>query len=126
VELGAALRGVASACIDLSDGLLADLPRLAAASGCGAELDVGTLPLSAALQALTGATAWQRALQGGEDYELCFAAPPQRAAAVHELAARLGTPLSCCGRLRSAAGLELRRGADVIQFSQSAFDHFGP
>jgi thiamine-monophosphate kinase len=126
VQLGEALRGLASACIDLSDGLLADLPRLAAASGCGAEVDVGALPVSAALQALAGESAWQRALLGGEDYELCFAAPPQRALSVHELAARLGVLLSCCGRLRSAPGLELRRGADVIQFSQSPFDHFGP
>src|SRR5258705_3476451 len=49
VDLGVALRRLASACIDLSDGLLADLPRLAAASGCGAELEIDRLPLSAAL-----------------------------------------------------------------------------
>lgn len=124
VALGEALRGVASACIDLSDGLQTDLPRLAAASGCGAELDVGLVPASAALRALLGESAWQRAFQGGEDYELCFAAAPERAVALQELAGRFAVPLSRCGRLRGKLGVELLRGGDVIQFSQSPFDHF--
>ena len=126
IALGEALRGIASACIDLSDGLLADLPRLATASGCGALVDVDQLPVSAALRALAGESAWQQALAGGEDYELCLAAPPARAAALEGVAARLAVPLSRCGQLRPAAGLELRRGAAVIQFSQSRFDHFAP
>jgi thiamine-monophosphate kinase len=126
IALGEALRGLATACIDLSDGLLADLPRLAAASECGAELDVERLPLSGALRSQAGASAWKQALAGGEDYELCFAAPPARAPAVAALAARLEIALSCCGRLRREPGLELRRGPAVIQFSQSPFDHFSP
>lgn len=130
VALGDALRGVASACIDLSDGLLADLPRLASASGCGAVLDVDRLPLSAALAAappaVPGAEAWQDALLGGEDYELCFAAPPAAATALAALAARCGVALTRCGALRAEAGLELRRGGDVIQFSHSPFGHFRP
>jgi len=122
--LGEALRGVASACIDLSDGLLADLPRLASASGCGVSLDVGRLPISAALGALAADSAWEHALGGGEDYELCFAAPTDRAAALEELATRTGIPLTRCGELRAGTGLELRHGPDVIQFSQLRFDHF--
>ena len=124
VALGEALRGIASACIDVSDGLLADLPRLAQASGCGAELQLERLPLSAAAQARGGESAWQQALAGGEDYELCFAAPPARAAQIAAVAARLAVPLSCCGRLRGAPGLELRRHGAVIGFSQLPFDHF--
>lgn len=124
VALGEALRGIASACIDLSDGLLADLPRLAQASGCGAELHVERLPLSAAAQACGGDSAWQQALAGGEDYELCFAAPPERAPLIAALAARLDVPLSRCGRLRAASGLDLRRNGAVIGFSQSPFDHY--
>ena len=124
VALGEALRGHASACIDLSDGLLADAPRLAAASGCGAWLDVGQLPISPALRALEGERAWERALAGGEDYELLVAAPAGRAALLEGLAAKFAVPLSRCGQLRAAPQLELRRGGDVIQFSQSAFDHF--
>jgi len=124
VALGEALRGIASACIDLSDGLLADLPRLAASSECGALLQVEQLPLSPALGALAGDLAWQQALAGGEDYELCVAAPPARAADLQALAARLAVPLQRCGALRSAPGLELQRSGTVIQFSQSPFDHF--
>jgi thiamine-monophosphate kinase len=124
VALGEALRGIASACIDLSDGLLADLPRLAQASGCGAELHVERLPLSAAAQARGGESAWEQALAGGEDYELCFTAPPERAALIAALVTRLNVPLSRCGRLRAAPGLELRRDGAVIRFSQSPFDHY--
>jgi thiamine-monophosphate kinase len=126
IALGEALRGIASACIDLSDGLLADAPRIAAASGCGAWLDVEQLPISAALRALSGESAWERALAGGEDYELFLAAPPARAAALEGVAARLSVPLTRCGQLRAAPGVELRRGGAVIQFSQSRFDHFAP
>jgi thiamine-monophosphate kinase len=126
VALGQALRGVATACIDLSDGLLADLPRLAAASGCGAVLELDELPVSDALRAVAGEQAWQSALAGGEDYELCFTAPPARAAAIAALAGRCEVPLTRCGRLRPATGLELRSGGDVIQFSHSPFGHFGP
>ncbi len=126
VALGASLRGVATACIDLSDGLLADLARLAAASGCGAELELGSLPLSEALQAIAGEQAWQQALAGGEDYELCFTAPPGRAAALHALAAASAVRLTRCGHMRVEAGLELRRGGTVMQFSPAPFGHFGP
>jgi len=128
VALGEALRGVATACIDLSDGLLADLPRLASASGCGAVLEVDRLPLSEALvaaaRAAPGGEPWQTALLGGEDYELCFTAPSAAAAALADIAARVAVPLTRCGALRAAGGLELRRGGDVIQFSQPPFGHF--
>lgn len=124
VTLGAALRGVASSCLDLSDGLLADLPRLAAASGCGAVLAVDSLPLSPALRAALHGAAWQRALQGGEDYELCFTAAPEQAARVQQIGAGLGLPLTRCGELRALPGLELHSGGSVIQFSHSPFDHF--
>ena len=136
VALGDALRGVASACIDLSDGLLVDLPRLAAASHSGAVLDVDRLPLSDALKAqhpIVGPEhgaprepAWQRALVGGEDYELCFTAPSTATAALAGIAERCAVALTCCGQVRQTAGLELRNAGAVIQFSQSPFGHFGP
>jgi thiamine-monophosphate kinase len=127
VALGVALRGVASACIDLSDGLLADLPRLATASHCGAVLDVDRLPLSDALQrAASDGPPWQRALIGGEDYELCFTAPPAASLALADIAERCAVALTRCGRMRQTAGLELRNAGAVMQFSHSPFGHFGP
>jgi thiamine-monophosphate kinase len=125
VALGSALRGVATSCIDLSDGLLTDLPRLTGASGCGAILAVDRLPVSTALQEIAGDAAWQRALIGGEDYELCFTAAPDSAAQLRQIAGEQAVRLTACGALRAATGVELRLGADVIQFSQSRFDHFG-
>ncbi len=73
----ALLRGLASAALDISDGLVADLQHICDASDVGAILDVETLPLSAALQALDNqAQALEWALIGGDDYELCFTVPP--------------------------------------------------
>jgi thiamine-monophosphate kinase len=124
VALGQALRGLASACIDVSDGLLSDAPRLAAASGCGVWIDVEQLPISPAAHSLGGPDAWQAALAGGEDYELCLSAPAGESPRIEALATQLGLPLRRCGQFRAGAGLELRRGPDVIQFSLPRFDHF--
>ena len=86
VALGHALRGIASACIDVSDGLLADLGHLCAASGVGAEVEVDALPVSTALAVAFDAEA-RRRLQatGGDDYELCFSAPSGSRAAIAAL-----------------------------------------
>ena len=76
LALGVALRGLASSCIDISDGLLADLGHLAERSGCGARVNACVLPLSPALQAnLTPEQAQIIAATGGDDYELCFTLP---------------------------------------------------
>jgi thiamine-monophosphate kinase len=124
VELGQALRGLASACIDLSDGLYVDAARLLQASGCGALLAIEQLPLSAALQRTLGDAAWQQAVRGGEDYELCFTAPPAAAAAIAAVASRCGQTISRIGELQVGGGLTLHRGNTVMQFSPSGFDHF--
>lgn len=75
VVLGRALRGIAHACIDVSDGLLADLAHVCEASGLGAQVDIDVLPTSDALRASFD-TAMRHGLQatGGDDYELCFTA----------------------------------------------------
>lgn len=79
VQLGRALRGIATAAMDISDGLLTDLDKLCAASGCGARVDIDALPLSTALDATFGRTdCLDFALAGGDDYELLFTIPPAR------------------------------------------------
>jgi thiamine-monophosphate kinase len=125
VSLGQALRGVASACIDVSDGVYVDATRLLAASGCAATLETERLPLSAALRQALGERAWQAALCGGEDYELCFTAAPAQAAAVAALAARTGQAVTRIGALHPGSGLTLTGAGTVMQFSPSGFDHFG-
>jgi thiamine-monophosphate kinase len=124
VSLGIALRGLASAAIDVSDGLWVDLGRLAAASGCGALIDEESLPVSAALRAAAGQEAVRELLAGGEDYELCVAAPPAQAAGLQAAAAAAGVPLARIGRLAPGTGIQLRRGGAVTQFSSPGFDHF--
>jgi thiamine-monophosphate kinase len=124
VALGMALRGLASAAVDVSDGLHADLAQLAHASGCGAELEVEALPVSAALRAAAGGQAWRELLSGGEDYELCFSAPPARAEAVRAAALAAATPVTRIGRLVAVPGIALRRDGAVTQFSGTGYDHF--
>jgi thiamine-monophosphate kinase len=116
---GTRLRGVASACIDISDGLAGDLAKLAAASGCGAHIDVARLPLSKPLLAIAGREAAEQfALAGGDDYELCFTVPPER------LPALGGFGYTAIGRLVAGAGTTVRRGDSVTGFSHSGYDHF--
>lgn len=118
--IGVALRGVASACIDVSDGLAGDLAKLAAASGCAARVDVARLPLSAEIVEVAGrAAAEQFAMTGGEDFELCFTVPAAREAGLRDL------PCTAIGRLDAGAGLTAWRGDNVIEFSHSGYDHFG-
>jgi thiamine-monophosphate kinase len=125
VELGRALVGLASACIDVSDGLAGDAIRLARASGCGLVLDAGRLRLSPALLAFAGESGARRlALTGGEDYELCFTVPPDRAA---ELAARLESvkcEFTCVGELTAGGEMQLREHGRPLAVDASGHDHF--
>jgi thiamine-monophosphate kinase len=125
VALGQLLRPLASACIDVSDGLFGDLAKLAAASHCGAEVDVTRLPLSPALIRWLGAEkALEKALGGGDDYELCFTIPDERLAEAQALLAGQATPTRCIGRLRAGSDVILQRAATVMDFSPRGFDHF--
>ena len=124
LALGVALRGLASACIDVSDGLYVDAQRLLRASGCAARISLESLPLSAALRQSVGDAAWQQALDGGEDYELCFSAPASCAAAIEAAATRSATAVTRIGAIEAGGGIELQSGNSVMQFSALGFDHF--
>lgn len=106
---GCALRGSASACIDVSDGLLADLAHVLEASGVGAELEAEALPTSTAL-ANACAVETRRALQlaGGDDYELCFTAPAAQRATIGCALAAAGTPVTRIGRIVAGHGCRVR------------------
>jgi thiamine-monophosphate kinase len=126
VALGLALRGLASACIDVSDGLLGDCGRLAQASGCGVTLDYAAIPVSDPLRAAVGEErARELALTGGEDYELCFTV---RATKLNEFMAQCPARefgWSRIGTLTAQPGATVQRGASVMQVSHRGFDHFG-
>ena len=120
MALGRALRGVASACIDVSDGLLADLGHVCAASGVAATVDVDALPASEALRA-SFSSERRRHLQatGGDDYELCFSAAADARAAVLRAAATAAVAVTRIGRIRPGTGVEAHT-ADTDPWSAPA------
>jgi thiamine-monophosphate kinase len=126
VALGLALRDLAHSAIDLSDGLLADLGHILERSGCGADIEFAALPVSAALRTyLDQDLVRDCVLAGGDDYELCFTAPAAARPAIAALAAPLGLPLTCIGRITAAGGLRLL-DADQhpMPVKVTGFDHF--
>lgn len=109
VEAGLQLRGLATAMIDLSDGLAGDLRHLATASGVGFRLDLADLPLSEPLLSLVdGVTARRWALSHGDDYELCFTAPLWQEQKINAALATLGLRCSRIGLATAAPELITR------------------
>lgn len=124
VALGRALRGIASAAMDVSDGLLADLGKLCVASGCGATLDTDALPPSAAMQALFDvAASLDFTLAGGDDYELLFTVPAERV----PLLAALGSEVPCTriGTITREQGVTCLRAGQPFIAKRQGHDHFG-
>lgn len=123
VALGLALRGLASACIDVSDGVAGDLEKLCAASGAGGEIEAAELPLSPALLAAAGAErALRFALASGDDYELLFTARRESRTAIGALTA--GAGCRRIGTVTAGAGVRVR-GAALPRDAGHGFDHFG-
>ena len=122
LSLGRALVGVASACVDLSDGLVQDAGHVATASRVALHLDARSLPASAAVTAAwPDARSRARAMAaGGEDYELLFTAPASRSGAIARLGRRLALPLTRIGEVRRGRGVHLQ-GAGAVLFR--GFDH---
>ncbi len=127
VALGLALRGIASAAIDVSDGLHQDLGHIAARSGLAATIRTGALPPSAALSRVGDEAQrlrWQ--LAGGDDYELCCAVPPDRVADAQAVAAALGCVLTVIGHFDAGSGVHLIDAAGATVPSPcGGWEHFG-
>ena len=125
VAFGLRLRGIASACIDVSDGLAADLGQLCAASGVGARIRAAELPLSRALYALAGeARARDWALGGGDDYELLFTVAPEARARLAAVTGAIGAPAChCIGEIVAGRGVRVigERGELPLP---TGWDHF--
>lgn len=100
LALGQALLGLASACADISDGLVADLGHICDASGVGASIDAARVPFSDAGRKVLAenAAAVSELMTGGDDYELVFTAPSEQALAVAQAAEATGVPVSAIGR----------------------------
>jgi len=124
LELGIALRAIAGAAMDVSDGLLGDLGKLCAASGVGALVQLERLPLSAALVArFDAATAERLALGGGDDYELVFTVPPSARRRL-ETALADGVSITRIGEIVSGNGVRCLRDGRPVDAEIAGYDHF--
>ncbi|MDO8953801.1 MAG: thiamine-phosphate kinase [Gammaproteobacteria bacterium] len=124
VSIGQALQDVAHACIDISDGLAADLQHILTASKLGAVLDVDRLPLSTALQNLSHEQAQNLALYSGDDYELCFTAPTGMREAIERISQTHHCAISRIGSMIDSPGLFRYRDNELISLTVSGFQHF--
>jgi thiamine-monophosphate kinase len=124
VALGVALRGLASACIDVSDGLAADALKIATASGCGVAIEAEKTLVSPALLSLGREAALRAALTGGDDYELCFALPVSRLVELPERLINVKCPVTCIGVMEAQPGLRVRDQGRPLTFPLEGFDHF--
>lgn len=121
LALGQWLRGKATAAIDISDGLAADLAHLLTASGVGGLIETARLPMLPALLKLAGDAAIDLALTAGDDYELCFTLPGN----TRWLAAAEAQGCVQIGEIESSPGLRLATTRGVRNFSPKGYDHFG-
>jgi thiamine-monophosphate kinase len=118
VETGQALISIAHACIDVSDGLAADLGHILQKSQVGACLDWEALPISAAVQGYIADTGdWHLPLTAGDDYELCFTVSPEKVA-------QLTVPCHKIGVIEAPPGLRLRKSGTVLPLEMKGFEHF--
>lgn len=125
-NLGLALRDIATSCIDISDGLLADLGHILKASKVGAILQLTSLPCSEFLRERLNQPAIQvYVLAGGDDYELCFTAPTHKRAEIVQLSKNLALPLTCIGQITQEAELNLYdKNGERLALQNTGFDHF--
>ena len=126
VALGQALRGLATAAIDVSDGLLADLGHICGLSKVGAVVELASIPLSAIGAKHVASDAGRNAIvAGGDDYELCFTAHPNSRESIQDLTKMMEVPLTRIGQVKRGKGVSLL-GADgkAVKIDGRGFDHF--
>ncbi len=118
VTAGLRLRDIASACVDISDGLAADLGHILTKSAVGATVNVDTLPLSGEVKTYIAETGdWQMPLTAGDDYQLCFTVSPERAS-------RLTVPCWKIGVIEAEIGLKINYLGKTQVLQSAGYEHF--
>jgi thiamine-monophosphate kinase len=124
LALGREIAKLASAAMDISDGLVGDLGHICAASGCGAEIDVTAVPASPAAQQ-AGERHTLRRITGGDDYELLFTAPAKAEAGLRAAARKTGVPVTRIGHMVARPGVRvLGPGGSVVSIRAAGWEHF--
>lgn len=127
VAAGIALRGLATAAIDISDGLVSDLGHILQASGVGAVIELEKLPLSPAFRAcIESDEQLPLAVAGGDDYELCFTAPEENRDTIEASLAAIDIPLRCIGRIGQEPGLRWTLQNKPVLLRAEGYNHFRP
>lgn len=125
IALGIALRGIAHAAIDISDGLYGDLAHILERSKCGATIDVDTLPAGPVLSRQSAAIRRAWALSGGDDYELCFTAPARKRSDVLAAGSTVDVALTRIGTIVAGSNMQLLDAqGEQLTMPVSSFDHF--
>jgi thiamine-monophosphate kinase len=124
VLAGTYLRRIASSCLDLSDGLAGDIQHICHASNVGVEIQVDRMPLSKALvQAVAPEQAYQFALTGGDDYELCFSAPPSARDQLSHALQTAGVCYTEIGTITGSPGIYYTLNGEPFELSADAYQH---
>jgi thiamine-monophosphate kinase len=123
--LGLALQEIAHSCIDVSDGLLADLGHILKASNCGATIDLEKIPcINYFKKDLNNTKLQQMLLAGGDDYELCFTVPKRNREKIDLLSKQLDLSLTIIGEVRMDIGLQAFYKNKHLAILKQGFDHF--
>lgn len=127
VELGQMLRGIATACIDISDGLIQDLGHVAECSGIAAAVVWEKIPLSGAARGCLAQfdSAYEIIAAGGDDYELLFTAPQNAHESLQSIAREAKVAITQIGEIKEGSGVKLvdKQGKDIL-LGKSGYDHF--
>lgn len=125
LQQGQDLVGLASAAIDVSDGLIADLTHVCVASGVGAEIDLGRLPVSETLLNWVGRhKALEFAGSGGDDYELCFTLPKEHRGELENLAKQWAIPVTRIGQVTKGETVKCYLDGSQVYPAHCGYDHF--
>jgi thiamine-monophosphate kinase len=124
LALGRALRGVATAAMDVSDGLLGDLQKIAHSSRLRACIDLERLPIPRELADYPLVEQERLVLHGGDDYELLFTLPSDHFGLIARLAEAGGCGVRCIGTMTTGTGVECRREGAPVAMEGRGYDHF--
>ena len=118
VELGIALRDIATSAIDLSDGLARDLNNICQKNAVGANINLNALPMHPALKN------HELALSGGDDYELCFTIPAEKKKLLKTLSEQLNIPLTIIGTITAGSSIHYYKDDNEVELAMTGFEHF--